>query len=468
MLFSYNHHNERLLFAFKRIFLSVFVFFAMLLSAHAQLPDKVKDGMVNFNKAEEFRKAKNWALAIQYYQKAAGENPLNINFFLQQAKCYYILKDFENALKQYAKVADMQNDHIEANAMLARLYLQRRDFPNAIKFLDKSFTYEADKIKRVTYKIQIINILYKEKKFNEVGKHIQDAYQIAPNQVDVLFCKARYHNQKSEYLKAVECLERVVEKLPRDSVSQERAKYFFQLGFAYFHSGQYDKASEILKLANIGPFKGPILRMQPEYFLQIANAHYKIFDYATAKNYLELCLKIRKDFVGANQFLAKLGEDLADKSATIHKIKVMLETEKDPIKQSNYNKELASLYFKNAKYSDALTAIDNALKNQPVAVPLLFLKGRIVYELGKKDESLNIIKALFDNKTIDPEMRSQFAFALGVMLIKANKGAEAVVYLKQVQSYQYKTAASMEIEKIEGAQLFAGETEIKVNEGSEN
>ncbi len=456
--------------SFKSL-VAIFVLFCGILISFcvvAQPPDKVKDGMMNFNKAEEFKKAKNWALAIDYYKKAAADNPLNINFYLQQAKCYFILKDFDNAIKMYTKVVEMQNDHLEANVILAKLSLQRRDFNNAIKYLDKSFTYEGDKIKRVTYKIQIINILYKEKRFNEVGKHIQDAYQIAPNQVDVLFCKARYHNQKNEYPKAIECLEKVVERFPKDSLSQERAKFYFQLGFAYFHSGQYDKSTETLKMANIGPFKGPILKMQPEYYFQVANAHYKINDYAAAKNYLEMCLKIRKEFVGANQFLAKLGEELADKSATIHKIKVMLQTEKDPLKQSNFNKELANCYFKNAKYPDALAAIEEALKSQPVAAPLLFIKGRTLFELGKKDEAMNIIKALYDNKTLDPEMRSQFAFAIGIMLVRTNKAKDAVPYFKQVQSYHYKTASAMEVEKIEGSQLFAGEQEIKVEEGAGN
>jgi tetratricopeptide (TPR) repeat protein len=421
-------------------------------------------------KAEEFKRSKNYDAALAEYDKAIKADPQNPEYTFRKGQVYYIKKDAENAIQYFEKTISLRQDYLNAHLGLARLYTLKSNNENAVKAFESAFKYEEDKAKKVEYKMNIVKILYRLNRFKEAEIHIADALKIEPNNLSLLYYSALLNNTLGKYEEAKNDMLKATSILRSDD-PKEFAKYYYELGYAYYHLEKFNEARMALDKANYGPFKQLVFKMTPPYFYGMALAYFKIYDIEDSKRYLETALKMKPDFSQAHDLLLKIVAMKADKTAMIESMKRAVEYEKEPQKKATGYANLCELQFNAGKYQDAVNSANACLAIQPQNTQIAFLKAMALYKSKKIDEAINILNILTKQTSLDQEARAQYNFALGIIYSRSGKDAKiAENAFKKADFAGYKYAAMAEIESLSGQKADDQpklDTEIKI-EGDNN
>lgn len=425
------------------IFLST-VFLFSCLTTYAQ------EGLDFVLKAEDFKKAKNYDAALVEYDKAIKADPKNVEFVVRKAQVYFIKKDADNAIQYFEKAIAMQNNNLGAYLNLAKLYTIKASNEPAIKAFENAYKLETDNAKKIEYKINIIKILNKLNRFADSEVHIKDALALAPNDLSLLYFDARLANTKGAYERAKQSMLKATSLLKSDD-PKEFAKFYYELGYAYYNLEKYNDSRIAFDKANFGPFKALIFRMTPPYFFNLAMSYYKVYEIEESKKYLEMALKIKTDFTQAHDLLLKIVAMSADKNAVIESMKRAAEYEKEPQKKAANLASLCENQFFAGKYQDAITSANAYLAIQPQNTQISFLKVMCLYKLKKADEGISLLQNLTKIPTLEQDVRAQYNFALGLLYSKTGKDMKmAETAFKKADFAGFKYAAIVEIENIHG------------------
>ena len=409
-----------------------------------------QEGLEFIIKAEEFKKSRNYDAALAEYDKAIKADPKNPEFIFRKAQLYFIKKDADNAIQFFEKTVAMQKDNLTAYLSLARLYSMKGGSESAIKAFENAYTLETEAPKKVEYKINIIKILNKQGKFLDSEAHIKAALALDPNNLTALYYDSRFANTKGKYEQAKQSMIKATGLLKSDD-PKEFAKFYYELGYAYYHLEKYNDAKLAFDKANYGPFKPLIFRMTPPYFYSLAISYFKVYEIEESQKYLENALKIKTDFTQAHDLLLKIVAMKADKSAVIESMKRAAEYEKDPQKKANNLANLCENQFAAGKYQDALASANACLAIQPQNNAIAFIKAISLYRLKKTEEAITVLQNLVKQPALEQEARAQYNFALGLIYSKTGKDAKiAENTFKKADFAGFKYAATVEIETMSG------------------
>lgn len=425
------------------IFLST-LFILSCLTSYAQ------EGLEFVLKAEDFKKAKNYDAALVEYDKAIKADPKNVDYIVRKAQIYFIQKNADNAIQYFEKAVAMQDNNLGAYLNLAKLYTIKASNESAIKAFENAYKFETDNAKKIEYKVNIIKILNKLNRFADSEVHIKDALTLAPNDLTLLYFDAKLANMKGKYEQAKQSMLKATSILKSDD-PKEFAKFYYELGYAYYHLEKFNDAKLALDKANFGPFKALIFRMTPPYFFNLAMSYYKVYEIEESKKYLETALKLKTDFTQAHDLLLKIVNMSGDKNAMIESMKRAAEYEKEPQKKAINLATLCENQFHAGKYADALASANAYLAIQPQNTQVVFMKVMCLYKLKKSDEGITILQNLTKIPTLDQEIRAQYNFALGLLYSKTGKDIKmAETAFKKADFAGFKYAAMVEIENIHG------------------
>lgn len=412
-----------------------------------------QEGLEFILKAEEFKKSRNYDAALAEYDKAIKADPKNPEFLFRKAQLYFIKKDADNAIQFFEKTVAMQKDNLTAHLSLARLYSMKGGNESAIKAFESAYTLEKENTKKIEYKINIIKILNKQDKFIDSEQHIKDALALDPNNLTVLYFDSRLANMKGKYEQAKQSMIKATSILRSDD-PKEFAKFYYELGYAYYHLEKYNDARLAFDKANHGPFKLLIFRMTPPYFYNLAISYFKVYEIEESKKYLENALKIKTDFTQAHDLLLKIVAMKADKNAIIESMKRAAEYEKDSQKKAMNLANLCENQFSAGKYQDALTSANACLAIQPQNSPIAFIKAICLHRLKKSEEAITILQNLTKQPALEQDARAQYNFALGLIYSKTGKDVKmAENTFKKADFAGFKYAAMLEIEMMNGGKV---------------
>ncbi len=408
------------------------------------------DGLEFLLEAEKMKEAKNFPGAIASYDKAIKAAPANHEYVFRKGKVYMInMQDKDNAILCFEKTVQLKKDYVDGHKALAILYKQKNKLPEAVKHYDEAFKYEPDPQKKAEYKLNIVKILSKMKKFNEAGNHINDAKQVAPDNLDVLYFDSRYNNTFGKYEAAkTSALKATTSPALKMDDPKNYAKYFFELGLAYYKLEKYDDANAAFAKANFGPYKRFILEMSPQYFQTLANSYFKVFELDESKGYLETALKMKKDFSAAHELLTKIALSKTDKAAVIKAKQTGIEIERDQVKRGQLCGELTEMLFEAGKYADAIVFADEAVKANPNNYNAMFVKALALSKMNKHTESIDLLQNTLKYPGLDQETKAQFNFALGLIYGKASNSKLADTSFKKAVYGSFKYAAMAELKKL--------------------
>jgi len=186
------------------------IFSFICVQAHAQ------GGLEEFVRAENLYNQKKFKEALVEYNNAITKDAKNYKFHFHQGKCFLLVKEEDNAIKAFQKTVELQKDFVEAYEKLAKLYEKNKQLDQAILAYDNAFKYDTDAKKKLSHKLSVIKNLQKAKKFTEAGNHINDAKQLAPDDLQVLYYDAKFNNETGKYALALQAWK----KQPKASQAQ--------------------------------------------------------------------------------------------------------------------------------------------------------------------------------------------------------------------------------------------------------
>lgn len=256
----------------------------------------------------------------------------------------------------------------------------------------------------------------------------------------------RLANLNKEYQETVNTfliIENEFKKLPIN----ESTKYYFELGYAYFHQEQFEKANDMWEKIQINPFAERIEKYSAKYFIDIARIYIKFHEIETAMQYLLQAENIDKR-AKTNVLKAKISErsEVKNNQDYFQSMRNALDSEKGKKSTTKLKTffELIDSYLISEKYNESMQVINEALHEYPNELRLKFAKALTFYKLKQHKEARGLIQQVL-KENISPIVKMDFLFLLGLNAKKNNNTPLAIESFTKLLKSKYKKAAQIEL-----------------------
>jgi len=404
-----------------------------------------KDAFAYFSQGEKLRSANDFRGAINQYDRAINADPTNYKYFYQKAVCYSAIRDRENAIRALEQTVSLKPDLSKAYSQLGKLYSEKNNEKEAVSAFDNAFKYETDTKAKLEYKNNIIKLLFQSNNLNEAEGHIKQALALAPNDLNLLYYQAKVANHKKQYSLAINAMTTAVKQLASNDPKYV-ARFYYELGYAFYQTEQFDKAMKAFDLANYGPYKEKIMTMHPDFFVMAANAYFEIYDLKKTEELLAKITKMSPNNVQAANISAKVKTVKANQANLIAEVKKKISVEQDARAKIKLYGELAQLEFYANDYNAAIKTTEEILRIFPENYHAKFIKAIALYKINKINEALQELEELVQFKVIDYDTRSKYYFAMGTIYKAKKMNDNANLSFKRATTGIYKIVASNEIE----------------------
>ena len=125
-----------------------------------------------------------------------------------------------------------------AYSLLAKISKGENDFEQAIYNYEQAAKYETSKGKKVQFLLLLVNLLIKEERIEEAGRHIEEAKRLDPTNPNILFYSGELASRDERWEEARDNYEKALlsDRLKNANPS-EKAKYYYFLGVALSNLG---------------------------------------------------------------------------------------------------------------------------------------------------------------------------------------------------------------------------------------
>ncbi|ANQ49781.2 hypothetical protein KMW28_04200 [Flammeovirga yaeyamensis] len=368
--------------------------------------------------AENNRKANKYLEAIDEYALAIRYDSTQEKYYLMKAKCQVTMKQFNNAIDTFEQGLKQFPENGFMNYQLARLYMRKDYYEQAVYYFDQSFKYlsNSNKSQRINAKNQIIMILFKEKQYNKIRPHINDVVAISDSNYIALYYSGKLYNMEQEYEHAVRDIKKALSYVPQDS--KNSARFYYELGYAYYNLEEYTLLNSIIDKANYGSYKKLVAKLTPEYKYWIAVCYYQIYDFDKSSDLLFDALKQDNSNVKAHELQIKIAKVTSDKSEQIDKAEIMVQKIDEKYQKSKIFEEIASWQLSSLMLHDAIASCDSALYYDEYNYHVKYTKAVALFKLHKLDESIKVLQELVKYNGLDVKTKSKYYFTLGIAALK--------------------------------------------------
>ncbi len=430
----------------KYLFLLLF-FSSFCLGAFAQ----GNPGKAAYMKAENLRKSKRYQEAIAQYEEAIRLEDNNYRYYFSRGKCYYAMKDYDLALSSFEETVELKKDFVFAYTLIAKIYRKKGDNANAVYYYDMASKAEGDPKRKVGYKMEAVKLLLRDKKTDEAQRHLSEAKQFAPDNLNILYFDAKISNQNGDYERARDNMVTATAQLEGEPPASS-AKYFYELGYAYNKLDNYNSAQQAWEKAYFGPYKAPIDRERsknsPAYFYRVAVSYYIAGQYAESRTQIDKALELQNNFGAAYTLMGKMAKKEGNYSGAIDNFRTAANFEQDPNKKVRLQMMLTSLQVDAKDYNGAISSANEILSKQPSNSKVMYYKALSQYHVGEYGGSISTLESLLSN-TNDSKSKARYNFIIG-MAAKNTDVERAKEAFRSAMYGPYKPAAKIEIDKLNG------------------
>lgn len=405
-------------------------------------------GVDAYVKAENLKKAGKYDEALPEYDKALKAEPQNYAYHYGKGNCLILKGDTTKGIVSLEKTVAIKNDHTKSYEDMAKIYDKQKKYDKSIENYESCIKYDADDKKRFSYKIEIIKILNKGKRYEDVGKYVTLAKTIYPNSLDLLKLEARNNNILQRYDSVIFYMQQGL-KLLQGKPAADQAPLYYEMGLAYYHMGQYDKANPMLEKANFGPFRSKVYKMTAAYHTEIAKAYSEVYEYSEAEKFLATAFKIDPKYKEAVDLQKEISGYKIDMSSAIKKLEDSVKVEKNPKKKSDEYCKLCNMQFTSLQYDGAMLSAEECLKMNQRNFKVMFLKSVSMFKSGRIEDAISNLDRFSRIPTLSPEFQAKCNFMLGLMYkeSKDNKTAMTYFFNKKIIG-MYQRAAVLEVKKL--------------------
>ncbi|MEM6771464.1 MAG: tetratricopeptide repeat protein, partial [Bacteroidota bacterium] len=287
--------------------------------------------------AENLRKSKRYQEAIAKYDEAIILEPNNYRYFFSRGKCYYAMKDFDQALVSFEESVEYNKENVFAYTLIAKIYRRKEDLPNAVYYYDLAFKNEKDPKRKVGYKMEAVKLLLSQGKTEEAQSHLAEVKRVVPDNLNILYFDAKISNQNGDYANAKSNMEVATAKLEGQPAANA-AKYWYEYGYALNKLDDYQGAQKAWEKAYFGRYKRLIDRERsknsPAYFYRMAVSYYLVGAYNQSKEQIDKALELQSNFSAAYLLMGKMAKRQGDFTSAIDHYTSAANFENDPAKKT--------------------------------------------------------------------------------------------------------------------------------------
>lgn len=391
--------------------------------------------------------------AIVKFQEALKLEPENYKYQFQLGKCYYKLRNYEQAINAFEYTTQLNPNYTAAYSLTAKLYSSNQDWDNAILNYEQAFQYESNTQRRVQYKLLIISMLKKADRTSEMARHIEDAKSVAPDNPEILYLDAKIKNEDGDYQGAKEDLLVAVEKMG-EAPPAKSAKYYYELGYAYNKLNDYDNAQDAWQKANFGPYKKLIARERslnsPKYYYSMAISYYYSSQYEEARAQIQKALELQKDFSPGYTLMAKMARKQGKYGDAVNHLEKAIGMEANDSKKLKLQMMATQWQMDAGDFSGALSNANELLSKSPSNSRIGYMKALAQYKLGQYSASISTIDGLLNSGSLDNKTKAQLSFILGMAAKESSDAERAKEAFKNAMYGPFKPAAKNELDKLMG------------------
>jgi tetratricopeptide (TPR) repeat protein len=409
-------------------------------------------GKTAFSAAENMRKAKRYAEAIEKYDEAIRLEKENYRYLFSRGKCYYEMKDYRNAISSLEEAVGVNREFTPAYSLLALSFLKNGDEANAMFNYDQAFKYETNPERKVQYKMQVVKYHMKSGDTQQAQSHIAEAKAVAPENLDILYYEAKLANQNGDHQTAKNSMLSAVSKLGEAQPAQS-AKFYYELGLAYNNLGDYENAKKAWEKANFGNYRKLIAaemsKNSPGFYYKKAVSYYSAGQFDQSRDEVRKALELQSNFGAGYLLMGKIDKKQGNYSQAITNYSTALNMENDPRRKLSLLQMLANLQMDSGDYSGALSSSNQVLKETPADLRILYIKALAQYNLGQYGPSIATSESAIVAPNIDATTKAKFQFLVG-MASKNTDVEKAKTAFRSAMYGPFKPAAKNELDKLMG------------------
>jgi tetratricopeptide (TPR) repeat protein len=415
---------------------------------YAQI-DNESTALDNYMKAEKFRAGKRFIEAIEMYDRAISLEANNFKYYHSKALCYYGLKDLPNTIITMEKCLQVKKDFVPGLLLLAQCYKQSQKINEYILNLDNAFKYETDISKKVDYKTNIVIALIRNKEYARAKPHVIQARALSPSDASLMYMEGKIYNELNDFKAAKEILNKLISTLTEKD-PKITAKYYYEMGYACYKLGNFELAFDYWKNADYGYFKDQIARYNPRVYLATAMCYYKMYDFAKARENLDIAIKIQPNLTAAYMLQAEIAKKELKQDAVIAAYQTALINEIEPAKKGEICKALSHALMESGRFTDVVNISSQGLKYVPGDYQMLFLQAIAYYRAKQYVESLKVLEVILGNQALDVENRALVNFVIATIYKITGQTDKAKVAYKKAEVGSFARTVQLELAEMEG------------------
>ncbi len=393
----------------KRIYFT-FLLLTVCLFTHRAFAQH--EGISYYVDGENLRRAGQYDKAILEFNKAIQREPANYKYFYSKAVSEFQARKIDAALNSVNYVIKLRDDFVAAYLLAAKIHQSKNEIDRALYFYDQAFKYEEDVDKKVGYKLLVMRKLTEKGNFKEAYEKVKEAQKIAPHNRDVLFYYAKLSNMLGHHEDAKNAMLELETQFKSLKI-EDNAKYYFELGLAYYKLNEFEKSREAWAKASIAPYTEKIAKYGAKYFCNLALAYYKFYENEDSKKYVTQAVSIQKDFPMAYVILAQLSKRTSNHATTISHYEAALKNEKNILKRLSVYYEMADMHLESNHFEGCLKSVAEILKIRENDTKALMLKANALHKMGSYKEAIDLIQSVLKQRT-DESARTDFFFLMGL------------------------------------------------------
>jgi tetratricopeptide (TPR) repeat protein len=398
---------------------------------------------VNFQKTGQHRKA------IDEFNKALRSEPSNFKYLHAKALSEFQLKDNESSINSLVSLLKLKDDFAPAYVLLAKIYYQQGDYNKAADYYDLAAKHETNQDDKYKYKMLVTNKYIKDGNMKVAYEKAKELKSIAPKDLKASYYFARIANKVKKYEDARNAIVDIEPQI-KSQQAKDNAKYYYELGYAYYFMEDYEKARLAFDRTQTTKYWLMTEKLSAKYFCKLALAYQKFHDNETSKKYLDMAEKIQKDLPEVHVLRAQLSRRLTGKTgnqSTISHYENAVKTEPNPAKRESIYEKIAEMYLEGENYEGALRTSDEALKLNPNDAKAMLNKINALYKLGKAKEAVELSQNTLKQK-MDAPTAADITFLLGLSAKKIGDKAVAKQAFFQLGKTSLRDAAEVELKSM--------------------
>jgi len=170
-------------------------------------------------------------------------NETKIAILTSGGQSYIRLGDYDAALNLYNKALDINEQDVSVLESLGSLYLSQDEFDLSLKYLNEAIELTTDDEKMVDLFFNRGLVYLKMKNFEEAEYNFEEAYFLAPDDLEALFGLAKALEEAERWRKARNYYLELIDQSPNNP------QYYYGVYRTYFAEGRLEDAQEYLNKA---------------------------------------------------------------------------------------------------------------------------------------------------------------------------------------------------------------------------